>query len=232
MKNVYIIQGTINIRSSRIMDEPEGTLSKDRKDNSENADDLMLDFWSTVVEIDENSTGHVTHTGKGTVNFGRLRDKRFSIFSDNPTPLEDLKLVVRDLCTGEALKPEILVNEPKYKWIRVPFKYPIEKGEEFGFEAKYDQPNTFKVIGQDYYRFMSRHNCDYTLIEIRFPKNVKVIDIHGSDVRTSGGIILDIPENEGPKIITKKGRQSVIWTPKSTKIGYTYTIMWKTSRID
>jgi hypothetical protein len=114
----------------------EYTLSQDKRPHAENLDDLMLDFWSTLVEIDEDSTGHITHTGRGTVNFGRLRDKRFSIFSDNPTQLEDLKLVVRDLCTGEALTPEILVNEPKYKWIRVPFKYPVEKGEEFGFEAR------------------------------------------------------------------------------------------------
>jgi hypothetical protein len=214
------------------MDESEDTLSKKKKEESENQDDLMLDFWSTVVEIDEDSTGHVTHTGRGTVNFGRLRDKRFSIFSDNPSQLEDLKLVVRDLCTGEALTPEILVNEPKYKWIRVPFKYPVEKGEEFGFEARYLQPNTFKAVGQDYYRFMSRHNCEYTLIEIKFPQNVRIIDIDGSDVRTSGGIILDIPKESGPKIVTKSNAQSIVWKMHSTKIGYTYTIMWRTKRAD
>jgi len=210
----------------------EDTLSKEKKLKSENQDDLMLDYWSTIVEIDEDSTGHVTHTGRGTVNFGRLRDKRFSIFSDNPTQLEELKLIVRDLCTGEALTPEILVNEPKYKWIRVPFKYPVEKGEEFGFEARYLQPNTFKAVGQDYYRFMSRHNCEFTLIEIKFPENVKIIDIEGSDVRTSGGIILDIPEDGGPKILTGSKKQSIIWTMQSTKIGYTYTIMWRTKSAD
>ena len=210
----------------------EDTLSKEKKLKSENQDDLMLDYWSTIVEIDEDSTGHVTHTGRGTVNFGRLRDKRFSIFSDNPTQLEELKLIVRDLCTGEALTPEILVNEPKYKWIRVPFKYPVEKGEEFGFEARYLQPNTFKAVGQDYYRFMSRHNCEFTLIEIKFPENVTIIDIEGSDVRTSGGIILDIPEDGGPKILTGSKKQSIIWTMQSTKIGYTYTIMWRTKSAD
>jgi hypothetical protein len=210
----------------------EDTLSKKKKQETENSDDLMLDYWSTIVEIDEDSTGHVTHTGRGTVNFGRLRDKRFSIFSDNPTQLEDIKLVVRDLCTGEALNPEILVNEPKYKWIRVPFKYPVEKGEEFGFEARYLQPNTFKAVGRDYYRFMSRHNCEYTLIEIKFPEKVQIIDIDGSDVRTSGGIILDVPEDGGPKILKGSKKQSIIWTMQSTKIGYTYTIMWRTKKSD
>jgi hypothetical protein len=175
--------------------------------NGESLDDLMLDFWSTVVEIDEDCTGHVTHTGRGRVNFGRLRDKRFSIFSDNPTQLEDLKLVVRDLCTGEALKPEVLVNEPKYKWIRVPFKY--------RFEARYLQPNTFYPIGEDYYRFMSRHNCKLTQIEIRFPRNVQIIDIEGSDVRTSGGIILDTPKNEGSQIVTNEDTQSIVWSMES-----------------
>jgi hypothetical protein len=203
---------------------------KERNDKTESADDLMLDFWSTLVEIDEDSTGHVTHTGKGTVNFGRLRDKRFSIFSDNPTQLDELKLVVRDLCSGEDLIPEVLVNEPKYKWIRVPFKYPVEKGEEFGFEAQYLQPNTFRPVGQDYYRFMSRHNCKHTQIEIKFPKNIRIIDIEGSDARTSGGIILDTPEGGGPKIKNKNNRQSIFWSMKSTKIGYTYTIMWRTER--
>jgi hypothetical protein len=196
--------------------------------NNGSSDDLMLDFWSTIVEIDEESTGHVTHCGRGRVNFGRLRDKRFSIFSDNPTKLEDLKLVVRDLCTGEALKPEVLVNEPKYKWVRVPFKYPVEKGEELGFEAQYLQPNTFSAVGEDYYRFMSRHNCKLTVIEIKFPKNVKIMDIEGSDVRTSGGIILDIPQDKGPKIVLNEGKPSIVWSMESTKIGYTYTIMWKT----
>jgi hypothetical protein len=207
------------------------TIDEGIKKNAESQDDLMLDFWSTIVEIDEDCTGHVTHTGRGRVNFGRLRDKRFSIFSDNPTQLEDLKLVVRDLCTGEALKPEVLVNEPKYKWVRVPFKYPVEKGEEFGFEARYLQPNTFCPVGEDYYRFMSRHNCKLTHIEIMFPKDVKIIDIEGSDVRTSGGIILDTPQKEGPQIVTKDHKQSIVWKMESTKIGYTYTIMWKTKKI-
>lgn len=198
---------------------------------NESADDLTLDYWSAIVEIDKNNNGHVTQTGKGRVNFGRLRDKRFSIFSDTPTSFEDLKLVIRDLSTGEELNPEVLVDGPKYKWIRVPFKYPVEKGEEFGFEASYIQPGTFKALGEDYYRHTSRNNCKDTYLEIRFPEDVRIIDTEGSDIRTSGGITMGIPEGEGPKIVTKDNRQKLVWPMKFTRIGYTYTLMWRTERI-
>lgn len=211
------------------------TKKKREKDKAaeplESADDLTLDYWSAIVEIDEDNNGYVTQTGKGRVNFGRLRDKRFSIFSDNPTSFEDIKLVIRDLNTGEELDPEVLVGGPKYKWIRVPFKYPVEKGEEFGFEASYIQPSTFKALGEDYYRHTSRNNCKDTYLEIRFPEFVKIIDTEGSDIRTSGGITMGIPEGEGPKIVTKDNRQKLVWPMKFTRIGYTYTLMWRTERI-
>jgi hypothetical protein len=190
-------------------------------------DDLILDFWSSIIEIDNDNTGHVHQTLKARVKEGRLRDKMISILSDKPTGLKDMSLVINDLNTGEELIPEVLIDDPKYKWIKIPFKYPIEKNEEFGFEARYLQPTTYKAIGEDYYSYTSRHHCKDILIKIKFPQEVRVKDTEGSNIRTSGGIILDIPDNR-PVIMAEEGKDCIIWKIKNGKIGYTYTIRWKT----
>ncbi len=191
-----------------------------------------MEYWSSIIYIDEANNGHIHQTLKGRVKFGRLREKLISIFSDKPTPLEDMGLVIKDLNTGEELIPEVLIDEPKYKWIKVPFVYPVEKDEEFGFEARYLQPNTYKAIGEDYYVYTSRHDSKDILIKIKFPENVRIRDTEGSNIKTSGGIILDLPEDNRPMITADKGKPCITWAVRYGKIGYTYTIRWKTEKID
>ena len=108
-----------------------------------------MEHWLSEVEIDEDNTGHIMQSMKGRVKFGRLREKLISFFSDKPTTLEEMDLIIKDLDTGEELVPEVVINDLKYKCIKVPFRYPIETDEEFGFEARYLQPNTYKAIGED-----------------------------------------------------------------------------------
>lgn len=196
------------------------------------ADDLILEYWSSIIEIDAKNNGHVLQTLRCRVKYGRLREKLISIFSDTPTSLEDMGLTVKDLNTGEELFPEVLINEPKYKWIKIPFNYPIEKDEEFGFEARYLQPNTYKAVGEDYYAYTSRHNSKDILLKIKFPENVRIIDTEGSNIRTSGGIILELPEDNRPIISIDEKKPCIAWAVKFGKIGYTYTIRWKTERVD
>jgi hypothetical protein len=69
-------------------------------------------------------------------------------------------------------------------------------------------------------------------MKIKFPRNVKVIDIEGSSIRTSGGIVLDLSEDNRPILNTDDGKPSIIWSIKHGKIGYTYTLRWKTEKID
>ncbi len=193
-------------------------------------DDLILDFWSSEIEIDNENTGHVHQTLKARVKVGRLREKMISILSDKPMGLKDMGLVINDLNTGEELIPEVLIDDPKYKWIKIPFKYPVEKDEEFGFEARYLQPMTYKAIGEDYYSYTSRHQCKDILIKIKFPKEIRIVDTEGSNIRTSGGIILDITRDNKPIITAEEGKSCIIWKIKYGKIGYTYTIRWKTKK--
>jgi hypothetical protein len=169
---------------------------------------------------------------KGRVKFGRLREKLMSLFSDKPTSLEDMGLIIKDLDTGEELIPEVLIDDPQYKWIKIPFKYPIEKGEEFGFEARYLQPNTYKAIGEDYYSYTSRHDFNDIVIKIVFPTYTEILDIEGSNVRTSGGIIIEIPEKNKPLVSNEGGKPFIEWAIKSGKIGYTYTLRWRTKKIE
>lgn len=194
-------------------------------------DDLKLEHWSSIIEIDKENNGHILQTLKARVKVGRLREKLISIWSSTPAGLEDMSLVINDLNTGEELIPEVLIDDPKYKWIKIPFKYPIEKDEEFGFEARYIQPKTYKAIGEDYYSYTSRHDSKDILIKIKFPENVRIIDTEGSNIRTSGGIILDLPEDNRPIIIMEEGKSCIVWAIKYGKIGYTYTVRWKTEKI-
>ena len=191
-------------------------------------DDLVIEQWSSVIDIDNENNGHILLSLEGRVKVGRLREKRISIFSDTPTSLEDMALTIKDLNTGEELIPKIIIDENKYKWITIPFKYPIEKDEEFGFEARYTQPKTYKAIGEDYYSYTSRNDIKELLIKIKFPRVVKIIDTDGSSIRTSGGIILDLPKDNRP-IITQDGEKPcIVWAIKHGKIGYTYTLRWRT----
>jgi len=191
-------------------------------------DDLVIEQWSSVIDIDNENNGHILLSLEGRVKVGRLREKRISIFSDTPTSLEDMALTIKDLNTGEELIPKIIIDENKYKWITIPFKYPIEKDEEFGFEARYTQPKTYKAIGEDYYSYTSRNDIKELLIKIKFPRVVKILDTDGSSIRTSGGIILDLPKDNRP-IITQDGEKPcIVWAIKHGKIGYTYTLRWRT----
>ncbi|MEE9151142.1 MAG: hypothetical protein V3U20_04825 [Thermoplasmata archaeon] len=193
-------------------------------------DDLILDYWSSIVEIDKENNGHILQTLKARVKVGRLREKLISIWSSTPTGLDDMGLVIKDLNTGEELIPEVIIDDPKYKWIKIPFKYPIEEDEEFGLEARYIQPKTYKAIGEDYYSYMSRHDSKDILIKIKFPEDVRIIDADGSNVRTSGGIILDLPEDKRPIITTEEGKACIVWAIRHGKIGYTYTVRWRTEK--
>ncbi|ODS41398.1 MAG: hypothetical protein A7315_06360 [Candidatus Altiarchaeales archaeon WOR_SM1_79] len=142
-------------------------------------DDLVIEQWSSVIDIDNENNGHILLSLEGRVKVGRLREKRISIFSDTPTSLEDMALTIKDLNTGEELIPKIIIDENKYKWITIPFKYPVEKDEEFGFEARYTQPKTYKAIGEDYYSYTSRNDIKELLIKIKFPRVVKILDTDG-----------------------------------------------------
>jgi hypothetical protein len=197
----------------------------------ESVDDLILEHWLSEVDIDENNNGHITQATKGRVKYGRLREKLISIFSDKPTSLENMSLVIKDLNTGDEIIPEVIIDDPKYKWVKVPFRYPIEKDEEFGFEARYIQPNTYKAVGEDYYSYTSRHDFNDIIIKIKFPKNVRIVNTEGSNVRTSGGIILDLPKGNRPIIAEDEGKPCITWVIKHGKIGYTYTVRWKTEKI-
>ena len=209
----------------------ENEEDKESEDNLGPVDDLILDHWSSIIEIDNDNNGHILQTLKARVKVGRLREKLISIWSSIPARLEDMGLVIKDLNTGEEIIPEVLIDDPKYKWIKIPFKYPIEKDEEFGFEARYIQPKTYKAVGEDYYSYTSRHDSKDILIKIKFPDNVRIIDTEGSNIRTSGGIILDLPDDNRPIITTEEDKACIIWAIKYGKIGYTYTVRWKTEKI-
>lgn len=200
-------------------------------ESMEPLDDLILEHWLSEVEIDEDNNGHVLQTMKGRVKFGRLREKLMSLFSDKPTSLEDMSLIIKDLDTGEELIPEVLIDDPQYKWIKIPFRYPIEKGEEFGFEARYLQPKTYRAIGEDYYSYTSRHDFNDIVIKIIFPSYVRILDIDGSNIRTSGGIIIEIPHKNRPLVSNEEEKPFIEWVIKSGKIGYTYTLRWRTEKI-
>lgn len=193
-------------------------------------DDLILEHWSSIVEIDRENNGHILQTLKARVKVGRLREKLISIWSTTPTDLEEMGLIIKDLNTGDELIPEVLIDDPKYKWIKIPFKYPIEKDEEFGIEARYLQPKTYKAVGEDYYSYISRHDSGDILIKIKFPKDVRIINIDGSNIRTSGGIILDLKGDNRPIIISEEGKSCIVWAIKHGKIGYTYTVRWRTEK--
>jgi hypothetical protein len=194
-------------------------------------DDLIMEHWSSVVEIDNENNGLVVQTMRGRVKVGRIREKLISIFSDKPISVEDMGLTIKDLNTGEDITPEVIIDGPKYKWVKIPFKYPVERGEEFGFEAKYLQPSTYKAVGEDYYSDTSKHDTKDIMIKIRFPGNVRILDTTGSSIRTSGGIVLDLPEANLPQLTLEDGRPCISWSIKQGKIGYTYTLRWKTEKI-
>ncbi|UCE72903.1 MAG: hypothetical protein JSV56_07655 [Methanomassiliicoccales archaeon] len=215
------------------MDISDNSIDGQKKENeSVSVDDLILEHWSSIIEIDDENNGHVIQTLKARVKYGRVREKLISLFSDKPTGLEDMGLMINDLNTGEELTPEVIIDDPKYKWIKIPFKYPIEKDEEFGFEARYLQPKTYRAIGEDYYSYTSRHDSKDILIKIKFPSEVRIKDIDGSNIKTSGGIILDLPKDNRPVITTEEGKACIVWAIKYGKIGYTYTVRWRTEKID
>lgn len=193
-------------------------------------DDLILEHWSSIIEIDNENNGHILQTLKARVKVGRLREKLISIWSSTPAKLEDMSLIIKDLNTGEEIIPEVLIDDPKYKWIKIPFKYPIEKDEEFGFEARYLQPKTYKAIGEDYYSYTSRHEGKDILIKIKFPNDIRIINTEGSNIRTSGGIILDLSKDNKPITTIEEGKACIVWTIERGKIGYTYTLRWRTEK--
>ena len=191
--------------------------------------DISMTLWDSILRIDEDKNGHVTILARGKVNLGRLRDKDMSFFSDAHTEFSDLNLVIKDLNTGEELVPELLLDEPKYKRIKIPFKYPIDEGEEFGFEARYILPKAFNTVGEDFYSQMLRHNVEKFSLKVQFPSNVEIVDITGSNLKTSGGIMVDLGPEEMPEIVNDGDVQGIQWDMKYARLGYNFTMAWKTA---
>jgi hypothetical protein len=191
-------------------------------------DDVLYPSWDIDLSIDSNNNGHIILTVRGIVNKGRLRDVSLSIFSDADVDFDGLNLVVKDLDTGEEIIPEPILLDKKFKRIKIPFKYPIDKGEEFGYEAKYILPGSFKAIGEDYYSHRSVLNKEMSL-SIKFPEDVKVESIDDSHIKSTGGIVRELSEDEKPKI--SEDRNQIKWVITDTPIGYTYILKWRTVRV-
>ena len=190
--------------------------------------DILLTSWKTLVKLDEKSNGSITNIARGKVNTGRLRDKDMSFFTDANTVFSDLNLVIKDLNTAEKIVPEVLLDGPKYIRIKFPFKYPIDAGEEFGFEARYILPAAFKLGGDDFYSQILRHNVVSFSLSVEFPAKLKVTDIAGSTLKTSGGILVDLKPDEMPVIIKEQDHQLIRWDMMYARLGYNFTINWKT----
>lgn len=191
-------------------------------------DDVLYTSWDTNLVIDRHDTGYITHKVRGMVNMGRLRHVEFSILSDVEIDFEELNLAVRDLDTGEELIPEPILIDKKFKRIKVPFKYPVDKGGEFGYEAKYTLPGTFKSVGEDYYIHKSLLN-KRIVINIEFPPDVRIKSVADSLVRSTGGIEVEIPKDKMPKV--SEDRQGVKWIITDASPAYNYILKWRTVRV-
>ena len=192
-------------------------------------DDVLYISWDTNLVIDRHDTGYITHKVRGRVNRGRLRHVEFSILSDVEVDFEELNLAVRDLDTGEEIFPEPILIDKKFKRIKVPFKYPVDKDGEFGYEAKYALPGTFKAVGEDYYVHKSLLN-KRIVITVEFPPDVRIESVADSIVKSTGGIEVEIPKDKMPKV--REDRRAVKWIITDASPVYNYMLKWRTVRVN
>ena len=205
--------------------------SKEKKEGKKEIpffEDVVYSLWDVDLTIDNNDNGHIILRVRGIVKRGRLRDVPFVILSDAPCDYEDINLIVRDLDTGEEIIPEPILLDRKFKRVKIPFKFPVDEGDEFGYEAKYVLPGTFKAVGEDYYSHKSVMNR-VIIMNIKFPSNVRVESVDDSFVKTTGGVDKELSEDEKPKI--KENKNQIEWAITDTLIGYTYFLKWRTVRV-
>lgn len=205
--------------------------SKEKKEGKKEIpffQDVIYSLWDVDLTIDNNDNGHIVLRVRGIVKRGRLRDAPFVILSDAPCDYEDINLIVRDLDTGEEIIPEPILLDRKFKRVKIPFKFPVDEGDEFGYEAKYVLPGTFKAVGEDYYSHKSVMNRKI-IINVKFPDDVRVESVNDSYVKSTGGVDKELSEDEKPKI--SENRKQIKWVITDTLIGYTYFLKWRTVRV-
>ena len=191
-------------------------------------EDVVYLSWDTELTIDMNNNGHFIHTVRGRVRRGRLRDVSLSILSDAECDFEEIELTIRDLDTGEEIIPEPVLTEKRFKRVKIPFKYPVDTDEEFGYEAKYTVPKSFKAVGEDYYSHRSLFNKMISII-VNFPDNVSIQSIADSRIKTAGGIEIEIPKTNMPQV--SKNRKRVKWEIINAFPGNVYALRWRTVRV-
>lgn len=190
-------------------------------------EDVMITKWRTDIDVNTRGNATLSHTIEGRVRRGDIKWLEVSIVTDNPQPSKDegFKVKILDLLNGEKSKPEYLIDEPRYKRVRINFpEAPLREGRKFKYRISAKLLKNFPLTGVDSWYHKVLSNQKKVEISVNFPNGCVINNVFGQAITTHG-------HNRSIATVPKKlGSRLVRWTIRKPVKGTSYKLNWNLTR--
>jgi len=184
---------------------------------------IVIEKWSEHIEIDHDGNGDIVHEIHGKANFGFNKWIMFGIVSDTDQPdKEAFPINITNLDDDSTVVPTFLFDYPRYKRVRIPFGYELDRGKKFNFRIEYSLAKTFRLGTTDYHSHHAFHYEKDIDMSVSFPKNCRVVDVTG-DITSEHGDVRG--KRNSPE---KKTDNFVTWQVRRAMHGDDHKLSWST----
>jgi len=195
-----------------------------KRTSSGPADDgIVITKYHTDIDINTRGNASLNYVIEG---LGRDSDNKWlevSIRTDSPQPSKEngFKIKVFDLVNGEKVDPVFIIDEARYKRIRINFREaPLNSGKRFKYKITAKISKSFSLNGPDfwYHKVLSRQKK--VIISVSFPSKCLINSVAGKATTDNGR---NIPVSVPPK---KVGPRQVRWVIQNPRKGTSYQLDW------
>lgn len=190
-------------------------------------DGIVITKYHTDIDINTRGNASINYVIEGFGCGGDNKWLEVSIRTDGSQPSKEngFKIKVFDLANGEEMDPVFVIDEPRYKRIRINFREaPLNSGKKFKYKITAKISKSFSLNGPDfwYHRVLSRQKK--VIISVSFPSKCLINSVAGQAITNNGH---NIPVSVSPK---KVGPRQIRWVIHDPRKGTSYQLDWSVSQ--
>jgi hypothetical protein len=188
---------------------------------------LEITRWTEHIDVSSTGNAMLTCILEGRCYSGNNRYQDINVKTDNPQPSrnEGFKVRIFDMTKEEEVEPEYIIDEPRYKRVRVNFREaPLYTGAKFRYKTQMKLFSTISLEGQDHWSHQVLTNQRKIEISLNFPHKCVVSHVCGKAYTVHGDNLL-------VKHHPKKTKQNQIkWSIPDPIQGSSYELNWKLTK--